>query len=154
MLAKKSGNGEHWIDSEEKYAIPIRNTACPCCGKNEMQQEVIDFYTFLFRFADKEDLYITSGYRCPRHNKIIGGAKDSAHVKGTALDIATTDKLTRLYAAAEMSSKLFPGGTGIGFYPKGHGNIVHIDRRIISARWIKLEKYQNFTMQFKKEYLK
>jgi uncharacterized protein YcbK (DUF882 family) len=35
-----------------------------------------------------EALYITSGYRCPDHNRSIGGAKGSQHVKGNAADIA------------------------------------------------------------------
>ena len=34
---------------------------------------------------------ITSGYRCPRHNKKIGGVDDSAHVMGYAADIAVGD---------------------------------------------------------------
>lgn len=154
MIAKKDISGNAWLNSDETVGIDMKKTACPCCGKNEMQQEVIDFYGYILRFIDIEDIYITSGYRCPEHNKKVGGAGNSAHVKGMALDITVTDKISILYAAAEMGSKLFPGGTGIGFYPRGYGNIVHIDRRITSARWIKLEEYQRFTMQFKKEYLK
>lgn len=152
MLAKN--NGEYWLDTDSNAVIPMRNTACRCCGKNEMQQEVIDYYSLLLRFVDEGELFITSGYRCAKHNKEIGGANDSGHVKGNALDIATINKLILLYSYADTASKLFPGGTGIGFYPVGRGNIVHIDRRIISARWIKLEKYHNFDMQLKKEYLK
>lgn len=30
---------------------------------------------------------ITSGYRCPELNRVVGGAKDSQHVKGEAADI-------------------------------------------------------------------
>lgn len=154
MLAKKNAYGTHWFDSEEKIAVPMNVTACPCCGKNEIQQEVIDFYALIFRFIDLHTVDITSGYRCKKHNKEVGGAADSAHVKGMALDISNFDNLPALYAAAEMASKLFPGGTGIGYYPKGHGNIIHIDRRLVSARWLKLDKYQNFTMALKQEYLK
>jgi len=36
---------------------------------------------------------ISSGYRSPELNKVIGGAKDSAHTKGLAADI-TTKSLT------------------------------------------------------------
>lgn len=32
-------------------------------------------------------LVVTSGYRCPALNQAVGGARDSAHVKGLAADI-------------------------------------------------------------------
>jgi zinc D-Ala-D-Ala carboxypeptidase len=38
---------------------------------------------------------INSGYRTPEHNAKVGGKKDSAHVKGFAADIATTDARNR-----------------------------------------------------------
>lgn len=34
-------------------------------------------------------IYITSGYRCPQLNAAVGGAADSQHVKGEAVDITT-----------------------------------------------------------------
>ena len=39
---------------------------------------------------------ITSGYRCPKHNKEVGGVKDSAHVSGLAVDITVPDNVARL----------------------------------------------------------
>lgn len=33
-------------------------------------------------------LTVTSGYRCSAHNKAVGGATDSAHMYGRAVDIA------------------------------------------------------------------
>lgn len=38
---------------------------------------------------------INSGFRTPEHNKEIGGAPDSAHLKGLAVDISAKDKKTR-----------------------------------------------------------
>jgi len=32
---------------------------------------------------------VTSGYRCPDHNRSVGGAKGSQHVKGNAADLCT-----------------------------------------------------------------
>lgn len=34
-------------------------------------------------------LFINSGYRCPELNKMVGGAKNSNHLKGLAADITT-----------------------------------------------------------------
>ena len=38
---------------------------------------------------------ISSGYRCPAHNKVVGGVADSAHTRGYAADIRCTDSHTR-----------------------------------------------------------
>jgi len=38
---------------------------------------------------------ITSGYRRPSHNRIVGGVEDSSHVKGCAADIYTPDSRHR-----------------------------------------------------------
>jgi len=35
-------------------------------------------------------IIVTSGYRCPELNKIVGGAKESQHLKGEAADIVPT----------------------------------------------------------------
>ena len=40
---------------------------------------------------------ITSGYRCPSHNRAVGGVANSAHTKGLAADIACSDSRTRGY---------------------------------------------------------
>ena len=34
-------------------------------------------------------IIVTSGYRCPRLNQVVGGAKSSQHMKGEAADIRT-----------------------------------------------------------------
>lgn len=36
-------------------------------------------------------IYVSSGYRCPRLNNAVGGAKTSQHVKGEAVDIYVAD---------------------------------------------------------------
>jgi uncharacterized protein YcbK (DUF882 family) len=44
---------------------------------------------------------VNSGYRCPAHNKAIGGKENSSHTSGLAADIApeltTLDELDTLY---------------------------------------------------------
>lgn len=39
---------------------------------------------------------ISSGYRCNKHNKHVGGVKNSAHLKGLAVDIEVPDNVSRL----------------------------------------------------------
>lgn len=36
---------------------------------------------------------VTSGYRCPELNKIVGGSKTSHHVRGMAADISTGNRV-------------------------------------------------------------
>ena len=65
--------------------------ACPCCGENKIRPEVVNGLSLalmLFREAFWEDvsIQITSGYRCPRHNRAVGGAPRSMHVSGLAVD--------------------------------------------------------------------
>jgi len=67
---------------------------CPCCGKADMQQEFLDK---IDKARDKAGIpfVITSGYRCPKHNKEVGGRPNSAHTKGLAADIKCTNSRDR-----------------------------------------------------------
>lgn len=74
---------------------------------------------------------ITSGYRCPAHNKAVGGATRSRHVAGDACDIMLTKTSPNIVAnkAEEM------GFAGVGRYNR----FTHIDSRPLDggepARW-------------------
>jgi uncharacterized protein YcbK (DUF882 family) len=76
---------------------------------------------------------ITSGYRSPQHNKKIGGAKDSQHVKGMAADIKvsgmTPKEVALVIEGLIEQGKMKQGG--IGIYPSW----VHYDVRGTKARW-------------------
>jgi len=61
--------------------------ACPCCGRCEMSEELI-FKLDHIRKCLGLPVYITSGFRCELHNKVVGGAPDSAHLKGLAVDVS------------------------------------------------------------------
>jgi len=66
-------------------------------------------------------MVITSGVRCAAHNKAVGGAKDSAHVQGFALDIQVNDAVHRRLIRHALS--LFGDVIGIG---QGE-NFIHFD---------------------------
>lgn len=59
---------------------------CPCCGISLVDKS---FLARINKFIDKygKKIKISSGYRCPKYNAEIGGAKTSPHVKGIAVDI-------------------------------------------------------------------
>lgn len=97
-------------------------------GKPSPWPEVVDpgLYCLLeeIRADFKRPIYINSGYRSPEHNKKVGGAPNSFHVKGQAADIRPRHgndfemELRRLKIIANRRCK-----GGVGFYP----NFVHVD---------------------------
>lgn len=72
-------------------------------------------------------LSVSSGYRCPEHNRAVGGAEDSQHVKGTAADLKSSLPVKELHGLAES---VFADG-GLGSYTWG----IHVDTRGHRARW-------------------
>ena len=42
-----------------------------------------------------QKLRISSGYRCPKHNAAVGGAKKSYHMRGMAADILVSSRQDR-----------------------------------------------------------
>ena len=69
---------------------------------------------------------VNSGYRCPEHNKEVGGKEDSAHLKGLAADVSpvlkTLDELDNLYDVCY--NKFDNIGDG-----RLHGAFIHVDVR-------------------------
>lgn len=67
--------------------------ACQCCGKHPIDA------LFLAQLEKAREIagvpfVITSGYRCPAHNKAIGSTSEN-HPSGKAADIQATDGPTR-----------------------------------------------------------
>jgi len=65
---------------------------------------------------------LTNGYRCPAHNKAVGGVENSFHIQGLAADI-TCKRLSPkdLFLLAER----IVGPPGMGLYD----GFVHVDAR-------------------------
>jgi lysozyme len=74
-------------------------------------------------------LYITSAYRCPTHNRNVGGASQSRHMVGDAVDISVGNLNWRVLIAE--AKRL--GFTGIGYGQ--HRGFIHLDTRPHSAEW-------------------
>ena len=75
---------------------------------------------------------VLSAYRTAPHNRAVGGALQSQHVQGRALDLAPPSRwsLERFYAVVRSVARLDASAIhGLGRYP----TFVHIDIRPIAA---------------------
>lgn len=104
--------------------------ACHCCGKEiEMNPKLLFELEAIHAHFDDAPITVLSGYRCPHHNKEVGGAKHSQHMIGTAADI-----FVKGHPPAEVQHYLrqkYTGKYGIGSYH----TFTHFDVRNYMARW-------------------
>jgi len=92
---------------------------CPCCGQNLIKDMFIERLDIARGIAGIP-FVITSGYRCPKHNKELGGVPDSAHIKGLAADIKTNNSRDRF--------KIISALLQVGFNRIGVGkDFIHVD---------------------------
>lgn len=68
---------------------------CKCgCGKLVFDKDFLVKLNHI-RHNVGQPLYLNSAYRCPTHNKNVGGTEDSSHTKGLAVDISCSDSVLR-----------------------------------------------------------
>ena len=104
---------------------------CNCCSRVRVDEKLIQG---LQKLRDRlgVPVIITSGYRCEKHNKEVGGAINSLHLTGQAADFTAPVPLRRLYFECVGIEEF----GGIGCYPEQH--FIHADSRKGTARWGKL----------------
>jgi methanogenic corrinoid protein MtbC1 len=77
-----------------------REWACRCgCGLAE-PHPALAVYLQDFRDIIRAPVVLTSGSRCQAHNKAVGGAKASQHMKGIAFDISMANVDPHAFEAA------------------------------------------------------
>ena len=105
--------------------------ACRCCGKADIDPRLVDALQELRDLANAP-IRVTSGYRCLEHNRVVGGAKQSRHLRGHAADIVIKSfSVTGMYELAEQVAAFRNGG--IGVYPER--GFIHADIREGRTRW-------------------
>ncbi len=97
-----------------------------CCNSTEISLQLVDILQEVREHFGKS-VTVNSGFRCKVHNKAVGGASKSNHLKGTAADIVVSG------IAPEEVAKFLEsiGVLGIGLYPWG----CHVDTRTQKAFW-------------------
>lgn len=94
---------------------------CRHCGELKINMELIIKLEELRAAIGGKPIVVTSGYRCPEHNRKVGGVADSQHLYGNAADIYVNGMSPR--ALAEYAR-------GVGFsYVKVYRGWIHVDVR-------------------------
>jgi uncharacterized protein YcbK (DUF882 family) len=79
-----------------------------------------------FRARVGRPVVVSSGLRCPAHNKAVGGAADSKHVTGQAADVRVPGLTLREAYDAAIAVDAFRNG-GVGVYPDPGERFLHLD---------------------------
>ena len=113
--------------------VALTKCACPCCDLLKVTPGLFSHMKLLEQMRQEMGfaMIITSAYRCPDHNREVGGAVRSWHLL-FATDIRPgrgsgfKDQLHGMYKVA-LSLKW----GGIGYY----NNFLHLDMRPDPVRW-------------------
>ena len=67
----------------------VREFRCSCGKSHEtlLASELVDKLEALYTALNCSKIIVTSGYRCPDHDKAVGGTSSGQHTKGTAADV-------------------------------------------------------------------
>ena len=66
----------------------VREFRCSCGSNHEtlIASELVDKLEQLYTALNCSKIIVTSGYRCPEHDKAVGGTSSGQHTKGTAAE--------------------------------------------------------------------
>ncbi len=73
--------------AEDTKNFKVSEFACKHCGENKIDQRVLTMCQTIRDFLGVP-VRVNSGYRCPAHNKNVGGVPNSNHTKGLAADLS------------------------------------------------------------------
>ena len=118
------------VNSSGKYTAHFKDYEfdCPCCGKNPGIN--IDTLILLeaIRYKYKRAIATTSGYRCVKHNKAVGGEPASYHLYAKAADFVVSGiPASAIYGLCNNMN--LKGGVGKYF------SFTHVDCRGYRSRW-------------------
>ena len=107
------------------------------CGKSHdflISDELVSKLEQLYAALDCGKIIVNSGYRCPEHDKAVGGTSTGQHTKGTAADVVCYDKSGNIISAKTVCCKAQDLGFGGIANITGAYTSVHLDVRT-GAKW-------------------
>ena len=109
---------------------------CKCCGKIRVDSTLIGFLEQLYAKLNCSKIIVSSGYRCTRHDRAVGGSGAGRHTMGMAADICCYGQdgkpIGSKYVACAAEDL---GINGIGLNCGGNHSYTHIDSRSAAAKW-------------------
>ena len=125
----------------------VREFRCQCGQPHEtlIASELIDKLEALYTALNCSKIIVTSGYRCPEHDKAVGGTSSGQHTKGTAADVCCYRQDGQPISSKTVCCKAQDlGFTGIANITSSY-QYTHLDVRT-SGKWYGDEVYGNGTV--------
>ena len=122
--------------------------ACPCCGRDDINKELVERLERLFAAIGADKIIISSGIRCSNYSVRVGGYRNDMHVKKGAADLVVykDGKSMSSFAVAAIAEDLGLFN-GIGIIDEAY---IHLDIRGIipysNSHWFSSEQTgENYT---------
>ena len=114
----------------------VREFRCKCGSTHDIliSSELIDKLEQLHAAFHCSKIIVTSGYRCPTHDKNVGGNGSGQHTKGTAADICCYAQDGSIISSKQVCCEAQDiGFTGIANIDSSY-QYTHVDVRA-SGKW-------------------
>ncbi|MCI5816635.1 D-Ala-D-Ala carboxypeptidase family metallohydrolase [Ruminococcus sp.] len=97
---------------------------------------LIGYLEQIYAYLNCSKIIVSSGYRCPSHDKAVGGSGAGRHTMGMAADICYYDQDGQPIESNHVACAAEDLGiNGIGLNCGGKSTYTHIDSRSASAKW-------------------
>ena len=124
-----------------------REFRCQCGQSHEtlIASELVDKLETIYTALNCSKIIVTSGYRCPEHDKAVGGTSSGQHTKGTAADVCCYGQDGQPISSKTICCKAQDlGFTGIANITSSY-QYTHLDVRT-GYRWLGDETKGNGTI--------
>ena len=124
-----------------------REFRCQCGKTHEIliASKLVDKLEALYTALNCSKIIVTSGYRCPEHDKAVGGTSSGQHTKGTAADVCCYRQDGQPISSKTVCCKAQDlGFTGIANITSSY-QYTHLDVRT-SGKWYGDEIHGNGTV--------
>ena len=124
-----------------------REFRCQCGKTHEtlIASKLVDKLEALYTALNCSKIIVTSGYRCPEHDKAVGGTSSGQHTKGTAADVCCYGQDGQPISSKTVCCKAQNlGFTGIANITSSY-QYTHLDVRT-SGKWYGDEVHGNGTV--------
>ena len=139
---------KHTDNTQLSPHFNVREFRCKCGDTHDIliSDELIQKLEELYTALGCSKIIVTSGYRCPTHDKNVGGTSTGQHTKGTAADICCYGQDGKPISSKLVCCKAQDlGFTGIANIDSSY-QYTHVDVRNTGYRWLGDEVYGTGTV--------